>query len=140
MKPPTLASVLAGFEYIRSRRRLLGVITLDLFVVILGGATALLPIYARDILSSRPCRPRPVALGAGRRRIDHVYRACASSGHERHIGRKMFAVVGIFGVTTIVFGLSNLVPAIAGWHSPCSARLIAVSIVIRFSLVQIETP
>src|SRR5215470_5152963 len=50
-EPPTFASVLAGFEYIRSRHRLLGVITLDLFVVILGGATALLPIFARDILA-----------------------------------------------------------------------------------------
>src|SRR4249920_2726811 len=53
-EPPTLASVLAGFEYIRSRRRLLGVITLDLFVVILGGGRALLPIYARDILAVGP--------------------------------------------------------------------------------------
>ena len=49
-------------------RRLLGVITLDLFVVVLGGATALLPIYARDILAGRPDRPRPAALGAGGRR------------------------------------------------------------------------
>ncbi len=46
--------MLAGFEYIRSRRRLLGVITLDFFVVLLGGVTALLPIFARDILSVGP--------------------------------------------------------------------------------------
>src|SRR5262252_4999218 len=104
--PPTFASVLAGFHYIRSRRRLLGVITLDLFVVILGGATALLPIYARDILAVGPIglgllRSAP-AVGA---LITSI--VLARTPIERHIGRKMFAVVGIFGVTTIIFGLST---------------------------------
>jgi MFS family permease len=137
-EPPTLASVLAGFEYIRSRRRLLGVITLDLFVVILGGATALLPIYARDILSVGP-----VGLGLLRSApaVGALITSIVLARHpvERHIGRKMFAVVGIFGVTTIVFGLSNWFPlsllalAVLGASD-------AVSIVIRFSLVQIETP
>jgi MFS family permease len=137
-EPPTFASVLAGFEYIRSRRRLLGVITLDLLVVILGGATALLPIYARDILSVGP-------IGLGLLRSAPAAGALITSivlaRHpvERHIGRKMFAVVGIFGVATIVFGLSNslglslLALAVLGASD-------AVSIVIRFSLVQIETP
>jgi MFS family permease len=60
-EPPTFASVLAGFDYVRTRRRLLGVITLDLFVVLLGGATALLPIFAKDILDVGP-----VGLGLGR--------------------------------------------------------------------------
>jgi len=137
-EPPTLASVLAGFEYIRSRHRLLGVITLDLFVVILGGATALLPIYARDILGVGP-------IGLGLLRSAPAAGALVTSivlAHhpvERHIGRKMFAVVGIFGVATIVFGLSSWFPlsllalAVLGASD-------AVSIVIRFSLVQIETP
>jgi predicted MFS family arabinose efflux permease len=130
--------VLAGFEYIRSRRRLLGVITLDLFVVILGGATALLPIYARDILSVGP-----VGLGLLRSApaVGALITSIVLARHpvERHIGRKMFAVVGIFGVTTIVFGLSDWFPlsllalAVLGASD-------AVSIVIRFSLVQIETP
>jgi MFS family permease len=136
--PPTFASVLAGFTYIRERRRLLGVITLDLFVVILGGATALLPIYARDILAVGP-------IGLGLLRSAPAVGALITSivlaryPVERHIGRKMFAVVGIFGVTTIVFGLSTSFPlsllslAILGASD-------AVSIVIRFSLVQIETP
>jgi MFS family permease len=137
-EPPTFASVLAGFNYIRSRQRLLGVITLDLFVVILGGATALLPIYARDILSVGP-----VGLGllrsapaAGALITSIVLARCPV---ERNIGRKMFAVVGIFGVATIVFGLSRwfqlslLALAVLGASD-------AVSIVIRFSLVQIETP
>ncbi len=136
--PPTIASVLAGFEYIRTRRRLLGVITLDLFVVILGGATALLPIYARDILSEGPVglgllRSAPAA-GA-------LITSIVLSRHpvERHIGRKMFAVVAIYGVTTMVFALSTWFPL-----SLLALALLgasdAVSIVIRFSLVQIETP
>ena len=136
--PPTIASVLAGLEYIRTRRRLLGVITLDLFVVILGGATALLPIYARDILSVGPVglgllRSAPAA-GA-------LITSIVLSRHpvERHIGRKMFAVVAIYGVTTMVFALSTWFPL-----SLLALALLgasdAVSIVIRFSLVQIETP
>ncbi len=137
-EPPTVASVLAGFEYIRSRRRLLGVITLDLFVVILGGATALLPIYAKDILSVGP-----IGLGLLRSApaVGALITSVVLARHpvERHIGRKMFAVVAIFGAATIMFGLSTWFPlslvalAILGASD-------AVSIVIRFSLVQIETP
>jgi len=137
-EPPTFKSVLAGIHYIRSRRRLLGVITLDLFVVILGGATALLPIFARDILAVGP-----IGLGLLRSApaVGALITAIVLANHpiERHIGRKMFAVVGIFGVATIAFGLSSYFPlsllalAILGASD-------AVSIVIRFSLVQIETP
>ena len=137
-EPPTFAAVFAGFEYIRSRRRLLGVITLDLFVVILGGATALLPIYARDILAVGP-------VGLGLLRSAPAAGALITSivlaryPVERHIGRKMFAVVGVFGLATIVFGLSTsfLLSLIALAALGASD---AVSIVIRFSLVQIETP
>jgi MFS family permease len=137
-EPPTFTSVLAGFDYIRSRRRLLGVITLDLFVVILGGATALLPIYAKDILGVGP-------IGLGLLRSAPAVGALITaiilsrSPVERHIGHKMFAVVGIFGAATIVFGLST-------WFPLSLLALVvlgasdAVSIVIRFSLVQIETP
>src|SRR4029453_10601869 len=102
-EPTTLASVLAGFHYIRSRRRLLGVITLDLFVVILGGATALLPVYARDILAVGP-----IGLGLLRSApaVGALITSLVLARHpiERHIGRKMFAVVGIFWVARIVFG------------------------------------
>ncbi len=137
-EPPTFASVFAGFEYIRTRRRLLGVITLDLFVVILGGATALLPIYARDILAVGP-----IGLGLLRSApaVGALITAIVLSRYpiERHIGRKMFAVVGIFGVTTIVFGLSTWFP-ISLLALAMLGASDAVSIVIRFSLVQIETP
>jgi MFS family permease len=137
-EPPTFASVLAGFEYIRTRRRLLGVITLDLFVVLLGGATALMPIYARDILAVGPIglgllRSAPAA-GA-------LITSIVLSRHpvERHIGRKMFAVVAIYGVATIMFALSTSFPLSLLILAMLGASD-ALSIVIRFSLVQIETP
>ena len=137
-EPPTFSSVLDGFHYIFTRHRLLGVVTLDLFVVLLGGVTALLPIYARDILEVGPIglgllRSAPAA-GA-------LMTAIVLSRHpiERHIGHKMFAVVAIYGLATVVFGISTWFPlsllalAVLGASD-------AVSIVVRFSLVQIETP
>jgi len=137
-EPPSFASVLAGFDFIRTRRRLLGVITLDLFVVILGGATALLPIYARDILVVGP-----IGLGLLRSApaVGALLTAVVLSRHpvERHIGPKMFAVVAIYGVATVVFGLSTWFPLSLAALAVLGASD-AVSIVIRFSLVQIETP
>lgn len=137
-EPPTFASVLAGFEYVRTRKRLLGVITLDFFVVIFGGVTALLPIFARDILAVGPIglgllRSAPAA-GA-------LITAIVLSRYpvERHIGRKMFAVVAIYGIATIVFGLSTWFP-LSLLALACLGASDALSVVIRFSLVQIETP
>ena len=136
--PPTFSSVLAGFEFIRSRKRLLGVITLDLFVVMLGGATALLPIYARDILAVGPSglgllRSAPAA-GA-------LITTILLSRYpiERHVGWAMFTVVAIYGAATMIFAVSVDFPlslialAVLGASD-------AVSVVLRFSLVQIETP
>ena len=137
-EPPTFRSVLAGFHYISQRRRLLCVITLDLFVVLLGGATALLPIFAKDILAVGP-------IGLGLLRSAPAVGALATAvvlSHvpvERHIGRKMFGVVAIYGLATIVFALSD-------WFPLSLLALVAlgasdaVSVVIRFTLVQIETP
>jgi MFS family permease len=137
-EPPSFASVLAGFKFIGLKRRLLGVITLDLFVVLFGGVTALLPIFARDILAAGP-------IGLGLLRSAPAAGALITAlllSHfpvERHIGPKMFAVVAIYGVTTIVFGLSTWLPL-----SMMALALLgaadSLSIVIRFSLVQIETP
>jgi MFS family permease len=136
--PPTLTSVLAGFEFIMTRRRLLGVITLDLFVVILGGATALLPIYARDILAVGPSglgllRSAP-AVGA-------LLTTIILSRHpiERHVGKAMFAVVAIYGVGTMIFAVSTYFPLSLAALAVIGASD-AVSVVLRFSLVQIETP
>jgi hypothetical protein len=137
-EPPTFASVLAGFKFIGTRRRLLGVVTLDLFVVLLGGVTALLPVFARDILAAGP-------IGLGLLRSAPAAGALITAlllSHypvERYIGPKMFAVVAIYGVTTIAFGLSTWLP-----FSMLALALLgaadSLSIVIRFSLVQIETP
>jgi hypothetical protein len=137
-EPPTLSSVLAGFDYIRRRRRLLGVVTLDFCVVLLGGAIALLPIFARDILTVGP-------IGLGLLRSAPAVGALATSvvlSHypvERWIGPKMFAVVAIYGVTTVAFGLSTWFPLSLVALAALGASD-AVSVVIRFSLVQIETP
>ncbi|MDO9413434.1 MAG: MFS transporter [Pseudolabrys sp.] len=137
-EPPTLNSVLAGFHYIARRKRLLGVISLDLFVVLLGGVTALLPIFAKDILEVGP-------VGLGLLRSAPAIGALATAivlSHypvERHIGVKMFGAVAIFGVSTIMFGLST-------WFPLSLVALVflgasdAVSVVIRFTLVQMETP
>ena len=137
-EPPTFASVLAGFKFIATRRRLLGVVSLDLFVVLVGGVTALLPVFARDILSVGPTglgllRSAPAA-GA-------LITAVVLSNHpvERYIGIKMFAVVAIYGMTTIVFGLSTWFPLSLMALAVLGAAD-ALSVVIRFSLVQIETP
>ena len=136
--PPTFASVLAGFEFIRTRPRLLGVITLDLFVVLLGGAIALLPIYARDILAVGP-------IGLGLLRSAPAAGALITATMlvrrpvERTIGPKMFAVVAIYSLATIVFGLSTWFPLSLAALAALGAAD-ALSIVIRFSLVQIETP
>jgi len=137
-EPPTFKSVLAGFDFIRSRRRLLGVITLDLFVVLLGGATALLPVFARDILAAGP-----IGLGLLRSApaIGALVTTVALSRYpiERHIGTWMFAATAIFGAATVSFGLSTFLPlsmlalAVLGASD-------AISVVVRFSLVQIETP
>ena len=137
-EPPTFSSVLAGWQFIRTNRRLLGVITLDLFVVILGGATALLPIYARDILHAGP-----IGLGLLRSApaVGALITSAVLSHHpiERHIGRRMFIVVAIYGITTICFALSTSLP-ISLLSLAVLGAADAMSVVIRFSLVQIETP
>ena len=101
--------MLAGFKFIGTRRRLLGVITLDLFVVLLGGVTALLPYLC-------PRHPGVGPIGLGLLRSAPAAGALITAvvlSHypvERYIGIKMFAVVAIYGVTTIVFGLSTWFP------------------------------
>jgi MFS family permease len=136
--PPTFASVLAGFEFVRSSRRLLGVITLDLFVVLFGGVTGLLPIFARDILAVGP-----IGLGLLRSApaIGALLTAILLSRYpvERHIGRKMFIVVAVYGVATTIFGLSTWFP-LSIFALACLGASDALSVVIRFSLVQLETP
>lgn len=137
-EPPTFSSVFAGFSYIRERRRLLGVITLDVAVVLLGGATALLPIFARDILAVGPVglgllRSAPAA-GA-------LITTIVLSNHplDRRVGPTMFAVVAIFGLATVIFALSTSFP-LSLMALVVLGAADAVSVVIRFTLVQLETP
>jgi hypothetical protein len=137
-KPVTLETLFAGFRYIRQSPIVLGAISLDLFAVLLGGVTALLPIYARDILEAGPwalglLRSAP-AVGALVASIVLARRAIDASA-----GRIMFSAVGMFGLATVLFGLSSSVAL------SCLALTIygasdAISVVIRQSLIQLRTP
>jgi len=137
-RPVTLETVFAGFAYIRSHPILLGAISLDLFAVLLGGVTALLPIYARDILHAGPwalglLRSAP-AVGALGVSIVLAHRAIA--GRAGHV---MFAAVGLFGVASLLFGLSTSI-GLSFLALVIYGACDAVSVVIRQSLVQMRTP
>lgn len=136
--PPSLERLFAGIGFIRSRPAILGAISLDLFAVLLGGATALLPIYARDILMTGPwglglLRSMP-AVGAAMIGLFLARRPIA-----RRVGPKMFAAVAVFGAATVVFGLSTSLPLSLACLFVLGASDM-VSVVIRQTLVQHETP
>jgi hypothetical protein len=131
-------SVLAGVAFVWRRKVILGAISLDLFAVLLGGATALLPIYARDILQTGP-------VGLGLLRSAPAVGALAMSLFlmrfplRRRVGHKLLAAVAVFGLATVLFGLST--------HFGLSLLALAitgaadnVSVVTRLTLVQLETP
>ncbi|HUL00688.1 MAG TPA: MFS transporter [Nitrospirota bacterium] len=137
-EPIRLKSLFAGIIYIRSHPVILGAISLDLFAVLLGGATALLPIYARDILMTGAwglglLRSAP-ALGALL-----VSVLLAEHPLRRHVGRTMFIAVAIFGISTIMFAVSTSFLLSLGILTILGAADV-ISIVIRQSLVQISTP
>ncbi|MBR0873076.1 MFS transporter [Bradyrhizobium tropiciagri] len=135
---PSSDDVYAGVRFVRSNPAILGTISLDLFAVLFGGVTALLPIYARDILQAGP-------LGLG------VLRAAPAVGAllmtmvlarhtiNRRVGMRMFQAVIVFGVATVVFALSQWM-----WLSALALAVLGaadtISVVIRFSLVQLATP
>jgi hypothetical protein len=137
-EPITLENVFSGVVFIQGRRVLLGTMSLDLFAVLLGGATVLLPVYARDILGVGPgglglLRSAP-ALGA---LVISVF--LARYPLERRIGPTLFRSVIVFGVATMVFGVStNFVLSLAALTILGAADV--VSMVIRMSLAQIRTP
>ena len=136
--PVTLAGFFAGIAYMRRNRILLGIITLDLFAVLLGGATALLPIFAKDVFDAGPT-------GLG------ILRAAPAVGallitvsltrwsFTRGVGRIEFITVAIFGVATIVFASTG-----SFWLAWCALAVMggadAISVVIRLTLLQLETP
>ena len=136
--PVTMDTLLAGVRFIRAKPVVLGAISLDLFAVLLGGAVALLPIYARDILHAGPeglglLRGAP-AMGALLMSL-----VLARWTITRRAGAILFSCVAIFGATTIVFGLSP-------WFWLSMAALFVngaadmVSVVVRQTLVQLDTP
>jgi MFS family permease len=137
-EPVTLSSMFAGFRFIWTHKVALGAISLDLFAVLLGGATALLPIYAKDILNTGPwglglLRSAP-AVGALFMAV-----ALARAPLDRRIGRRMFVSVAIYGLAILVFAVStDFVLSMAALAVSGAADM--VSIVIRQTLVQIETP
>jgi Transmembrane secretion effector len=137
-EPPTLAALFAGVGFVRRNPAILGTISLDLFAVLLGGATALLPINARDILQTGPwglgvLRAAP-AVGA-------VLTTAVLARHaiNHRVGMRMFQSVIIFGLATVTFALSHLI-----WLSLLALAIMGaadtVSVVIRLSLVQLATP
>jgi len=137
-EPATLATMFAGFGFMFDQPVVLGAISLDLFAVVLGGATALLPIYAKDILHTGPwglglLRSSP-AVGAliigawlARRPLD------------RNVGRILFVSIAVYGLSIVVFAFSRdfaLSLALLG----VSGAADMVSVVVRQTLVQVETP
>jgi MFS family permease len=131
-------SLFAGISFIWRKPVLLGAISLDLLAVLLGGATALLPIYARDILLTGPwglgvLRSAP-AVGA---LVTAVW--LARHPLQRRAGRTMFAGVACFGVATIVFGLSTFMPlSLAALVALGASDML--SVVVRQSLMQLNRP
>ena len=138
-EPVALESVLSGLLFIRGQRVLLGTMSLDMFAVLLGGgATALLPIYARDILGTGPgglglLRSAP-AVGALATSIFLAYRPL-----RWRVGHTLYRVIILFGVATVAFGASSSF-ALSLVALAVLGAADVVSVVIRSSLVQIRTP
>ena len=137
-EPISLKTVLAGLHYIRNHRLILGSVSLDLFAVLLGGAVALLPVYARDILKTGPwglgllrCAP---GIGAASMAVLLAHRPL-----KGHSGATMLSCVAGFGVFTILFGLSrNLTLSMVALVLVGATDM--VSVFVRAILVQLSTP
>jgi len=137
-EPATWQTVFAGVSFIKNRPDVLGVLSLDLFAVLLGGATALLPIFAKDVLHTGPW-------GFGLLRAAPAVGALVMSlwlsryTLQKNVGKTMYAAVAGFGIATIVFALSKQL-----WLSLLALVLMGafdmISVVIRSALVQLDTP
>ena len=135
---PSLTVLLAGVHFVRHNPAILGTISLDLFAVLLGGATALLPIYATDILHTGPWG---LGLLRGVPSLGALLMTAVLARHAitTGAGLKMFQAVIVFGLATVVFGLSRQL-----WLSILALAVMGaadtVSVVVRSSLVQLATP
>jgi MFS family permease len=137
-EPLSLGSLLAGLRFVWNTKLILATITLDLFAVLLGGATALLPIFARDILDIGPTglgwlRAAP-SIGAFFMAI-----AMAHRPPLRRAGRTLLWAVGGFGAATVIFGVSRD-PVLSFFMLAATGALDNISIVVRGTLVQVLTP
>ncbi|MDO8717838.1 MAG: MFS transporter [Polaromonas sp.] len=137
-EPVSMRTLLAGAEFVWHRKALLGAVSLDLFAVLLGGATALLPMFAKDILHVGPW-------GLGLLRAAPAAGALLMSvmltrwSLDRRVGRIMLLAVAVYGVCMLVFGLStHFVLSLVALAVSGGADM--VSVVVRQTLVQIETP
>jgi MFS family permease len=136
--PNPWAQMVEGLRYVRHNRLVLGAISLDLFAVLLGGATAMLPVFARDVLHAGPeglghLRAAP-AVGATLTAAFFSFRPL-----KHNVGTKMLTAVGVFGAATIIFGLSRWMPL----SLVCLALLGSAdmfSVYVRQSLIQLYTP
>ncbi|RJG43477.1 MFS transporter [Mesorhizobium sp. DCY119] len=135
---PSLETLFAGFRYIWSEKVVLGAISLDLFAVLLSGAAALLPVYARDILDLGPWGLGLLRAAPG---IGALSVAVWLAGHpiRDHAGLLMFIFVALFGVFTVVFGLSTIT-----WLSIVALAILGatdmISVYVRETLIQLWTP
>lgn len=137
-KAHPIRQMIDGLHYVRRNKVVLGSISLDLFAVLLGGATAMLPVYARDILH------------VGSSGLGHL-RAAPAVGStimaitlgfkpiRNHVGLKMFAAVAVFGAATVGFGLSRSMPLSLGFLFILGAADM-ISVFVRQSLIQLHTP
>lgn len=137
-EPISWRSVLAGLDFVWRHKVVLGAISLDLFAVLLGGVTALLPMFAKDVLDTGPwglglLRSAP-AIGAL-----VVAIVLARNPLSKNVGRIMFVAVAVWGLCMLVFGISTVF-----WVSMAALTIGGaadmVSVVIRLTLVQVETP
>ncbi|MBP9113715.1 MAG: MFS transporter, partial [Polyangiaceae bacterium] len=134
----TIETLLAGIAYVRREKIILGAITLDLFAVFFGGITALLPIFAKDILKVGPAElgyfRSAAALGAG---VAALY--LARFPLRKNAGKILFYAVAMFGVMTLVFSLSNTL-----WLSMFALAAMGasdmVSVVVRSTVTQLAVP
>jgi MFS family permease len=137
-RPNPWAQMVEGLKYVRHNRLVLGAISLDLFAVLLGGATAMLPVFARDVLHAGPeglghLRAAP-AVGAT---LTAAFFSVRPLKHQ--VGVKMLVAVGAFGAATIIFGFSRSMPL----SLLCLALLGSAdmfSVYVRQSLIQLYTP
>lgn len=134
----SLETMLAGFRYIFSNKVVLGAISLDMFAVLMGGAVALLPIYAKDILHAGPQELGYLRAAPG---VGAILMALVLTRFpiRDHAGKLLFLFVGLFGAFTVLFGLSTTV-----WVSILALALVGasdmVSVTIRETIMQLWTP